>query len=210
VLFATLSAQSHLTHGPLLLAASAAVALMWWWARRERRQNGDVAQPRLAIPLVVTALIFVVLWAPPAVSELTAGHSNLGNLWRAITADTGQRAFGVGYALQVFARVVARPVPFGPPVTSGSVWVVPRQVSLGLVFRLLASVAPLVVLLVDGWRRRDRTAIAVTASALAADVMAVGLRHLLVGVATSVRPTWPSAVTRGCTSWSPTGSPNPS
>ena len=119
--------------------------------------------------------IGVVLWFPPVLSEATAGHSNVVNLWRAATKDTGESALGLRYGLGVFSRVLGRPPPFGPPAVGGAVWAVPKQVSFSVVLRVLLVLLPVVVTLVYGVRRRDRLMLVIGASVMAVDVAALGL-----------------------------------
>ncbi len=173
VLFGTISAQSHLSHGPLVVAA-VAPAVFAWWLRRRRSARG-----RAGAGTLIAGLIAVVLWFPPVLSELTARHSNLVNLWRAGTRNDGS-ALGSGYGLEVFTRVVGRPPPFGPPAIGWSVWVVPRAISLTLVLRLLFVLIPAIAMLVFGGRRRDRVLLVVGTSILITDAVAL----LLLSIST--------------------------
>lgn len=198
VLFATISVQSHITYAPLFVAALVPVLIIVAVDRRTRRRRGTAdpaADDRVAggldgeraehlgwatggtglVATVLALLIGVVLWFPPVLSEATADHSNVANLWRAATTDTGEVALGTGYALQVFDRVVGRPPPFGPPAVTGGVWVVPRAVSLGVSLRVLLALLPMVAVLVYGLRRRDRLTKVIGASVLAVDLMALAL-----------------------------------
>lgn len=203
VLFATISVQSHITYAPLFVAALVPVLIIAGFDRRTRRRRGTTdpeaddpdADDRVAggldgrraehrrwatrrtglVAAVLAVLIGVGLWIPPVLSEATADHSNLANLWRAATTDTGEAALGTGYALQVFDRVVGRPPPFGPPAVTGGVWVVPREVSLGVVLRVLLALLPMVAILAYGLRRSDRLTKLIGASVLAVDLMALAL-----------------------------------
>ncbi len=194
VLFGTISVQAHVTHAPLLVAAVAPAVVLAWVGRSRRADtadadrsveaveggpepaHGSVGGRRIHLVAAILALaIGCILWFPPVLSEATAHHSNVANLWRASRKDTGEPALGVGYGMDVFDRVVGRPPPFGPPVVAAKLWVVHRGISLGIASRFLVILLPAVAVLAYGVSRRDRLTKVIGASALALDLTALGL-----------------------------------
>lgn len=196
VFFGTVAAQAHLTHAPLVAVAVAPALAAAWLGRRAcaaapdaADQQADAVHPdaidgrrvRLwSIGAVVALAIGLILWFPPILSEATAGHSNLVNLWRAATHDTGETTLGLRYGLAVFGRVLGQPPPFGPPATGFAVWAVPIDAVMRPALRVLSVLLPVVVVLIYGARRRDRMLLVIGASVLATDLAAL----LLLSIST--------------------------
>lgn len=195
VLFATISVQSHITYAPLLIAALIPPAIVFGLDRRAARQreagagqeidpdhdpgpvapDGPRGRPTRLVAPIVAIVIGLVLWFPPVLSEATGHQSNVANLVRAATKDTGERALGTGYALHVFDRVAGRPPPFGPPAIQGGVWLVSKTVTAGVAVRVLLVLLLMLAVLIHGLRRRDRVTLVIGASVLATDLIALAL-----------------------------------
>lgn len=146
------------------------IVLVWLDRRPRHRDATQLADataagtrrrwPRHLAPAVAVA-IGAVLWFPTLLSEATASHSNIGNIWRAATKDTGEAALGKRYGLVVFDRVVSRPPPLGPPASGKALWLVPTDLPFRVALTFALVLLPVVAVLLYGIRRRDRLTLVV-------------------------------------------------
>ena len=185
VAVASLVLQTHLSYAVLVpvLAAWGTGALAWTiWQRRRRDPDGwPRLRRRVRRTSLVSAVVFLVLWAPPLLEEARHGRDgNLSRLWS--TIGKADQTVGWGFGTRVVAAILSLPPwwmrpSFGDafvPTNDGrpQVGVQPELAHVPspalAVVSLLVVGALLGLLLWDARRRVDATAAAALATAFVA------------------------------------------
>ncbi len=194
VALASLVLETHLTYAvlvpALVLWGTGALAWTIWQRRRGDPEGWPELRRKVRRTSLVSAVVFVVLWAPPLIEE--ARHGSDGNLSRLLgTVGEAKQTVGWGFGSRMVASILSLP-PWWMRPSFGDAFV-PKtngrplpgvQPDVAHVPSLAAALASLLlvivvlgVLLREARRRMDGTA----AAALATALVAVGAALVTAG-----------------------------